>query len=224
MVLPTASSASVMWRALSGRAGHLGDAAGVVGDRAEGVHRQDVGGGHQHAHRRDGGAEDAGRERGVDARRSRRCEPRTNEATSARPIAIAVAAVVSKPTAVPMMMFVAGPVLRGLGDLLDRPPGAGGVVLGDVDEGDAGRRCRRGRRRRTSTSRRPSITFVVMNRPTTDRIGDDVVAVVQRRHRVLLPSSFAKNGTESRPTIVAMMPNERRTSGKMIHSMSPVTA
>ena len=27
---------------------------------------------------------------------------------------------------------------RRVGDLLHRPPGAGGVVLGDVDEGDAG--------------------------------------------------------------------------------------
>ena len=37
----------------------LGDAAGVVRDRAEGVHCQDVGGGHEHAHGRDGGPEDA---------------------------------------------------------------------------------------------------------------------------------------------------------------------
>ena len=37
----------------------LGDAAGVVGDRAEGVHGQDVGRGHEHAHGRDGRAEDA---------------------------------------------------------------------------------------------------------------------------------------------------------------------
>ena len=47
-------------------AAELGDAAGVVGDRAEGVHRQDVGRGHEHAHRRDGGPEDAA---DVDARR-----------------------------------------------------------------------------------------------------------------------------------------------------------
>ena len=39
------------------------------------------------------------------------CEPRTNEPTRARPMLMAVIAVVSKPTAVPMMMFVAGPVL-----------------------------------------------------------------------------------------------------------------
>jgi len=37
-------------------------------------------------------------------------EPSRNEAMSAVPIASAVRAVVSKPTAVPMMMLVAGPV------------------------------------------------------------------------------------------------------------------
>ena len=42
-----------------GLLGHLDDAAGVVGDRAERVHRQDVGRRHQHPHRRDRGAEDA---------------------------------------------------------------------------------------------------------------------------------------------------------------------
>ena len=36
------------------------------------------------------------------------------------PIVIAVTTVVSKPTAMPEMMFVAGPVLRRLGDLADR--------------------------------------------------------------------------------------------------------
>ena len=44
---------------LFGRLGELGDAAGVVGDRPEGVHRQDVGDRGQHAHRRDGRAEQA---------------------------------------------------------------------------------------------------------------------------------------------------------------------
>ena len=39
--------------------GHLDDAAGVVGDGAEGVHGQDVGGGREHAHGGDGGAVDA---------------------------------------------------------------------------------------------------------------------------------------------------------------------
>ncbi len=37
-------------------------------------------------------------------------EPRTKDATRAKPMAIAVAAVVSRPTAVPVMMLVAGPV------------------------------------------------------------------------------------------------------------------
>ena len=42
VVLPTASSSVRIW-APSGLdvAGHLGDALGVVGDRAEGVHRDD---------------------------------------------------------------------------------------------------------------------------------------------------------------------------------------
>ena len=48
----------------------LGDATGVVGDRAEGVHRQDVGGRHEHAHRRDGGAEDAADVRAAGARQA----------------------------------------------------------------------------------------------------------------------------------------------------------
>src|SRR5256885_10000980 len=37
----------------------LCDPAGVVSDRTERVHRQDVGGGHEHAHRGHGGPEDA---------------------------------------------------------------------------------------------------------------------------------------------------------------------
>ena len=39
------------------------------------------------------------------------CEPSQCDARSAMPIVIAVTAVVSKPTAVPLMMLVAGPVL-----------------------------------------------------------------------------------------------------------------
>ncbi len=39
------------------------------------------------------------------------CSPRAKEPTSAMPTVMAVTAVVSKPTAVPMMMFVAEPVL-----------------------------------------------------------------------------------------------------------------
>ena len=38
------------------------------------------------------------------------CEPSMKEPTSAMAIVMAVAAVVSRPTAVPMMMLVAGPV------------------------------------------------------------------------------------------------------------------
>ena len=78
----------------------LGDAAGVVRDRAEGVHCQDVGGGHEHAHGRDGGPEDAADVVAVGALQARLvAEPMAGEE-----------GVVSKPTAVPLMMFVAGPV------------------------------------------------------------------------------------------------------------------
>ena len=45
--------------------GHFDDTAGVVRDRSEGVHRQDVGGGHEHAHRGNRGAEDTGRDGGI---------------------------------------------------------------------------------------------------------------------------------------------------------------
>jgi hypothetical protein len=43
---------------LAADASHLDDAGGVIGDRAEGVHRQDEGTGHEHAHGCDRGAED----------------------------------------------------------------------------------------------------------------------------------------------------------------------
>jgi hypothetical protein len=59
VVLPTASSASVVLRTPSaGR--HFGDAAGIVGDRAEGVERHDHAGQRQHGGGRDGDAEQAG--------------------------------------------------------------------------------------------------------------------------------------------------------------------
>ncbi len=50
----------------------------------------------------------------------------------------AVTAVVSKPTAVPEMMFVAGPVLEASAISLTGRQPPDGVVLRDVDEGDAG--------------------------------------------------------------------------------------
>ena len=90
----------------------LGDAAGVVGDRPEGVHGQDVGRGHEHAHGRDGGAEDAADVVAVLVDQARPALPRVKLANSAMAMVIAVTAVVSKPTAVPLMMFVAGPVFE----------------------------------------------------------------------------------------------------------------
>ena len=99
---------------------------------------------------------------------------------SAMPIVIAVTTVVSKPTAVPEMMFVAGPVLRRLGDLRTGPERAGRVVLGDVDEGDARRQADdaggeevdpgREAARRRSGRRSFIITYVVIARPTADRM------------------------------------------------------
>ncbi len=60
VVLPTASSGSVMSRTSCGHVGHLGDAAGVVGDRAERVERDDQAGQRQLSHHRDADAVDAG--------------------------------------------------------------------------------------------------------------------------------------------------------------------
>jgi hypothetical protein len=56
VVLPTASSGSVMSRTLLGQLGHLGDAAGVVGDGAVGVERDHDAG---HAEHGGGGDRDA---------------------------------------------------------------------------------------------------------------------------------------------------------------------
>ena len=99
-----------MTSALRG-AGHLGDAAGVGDQSEEGIHGEDV------------QAADISMpivatavpktpllNPGTPAMSA--WEPRTKEITSARPMVMAVAAVVSYPTAVPMMMFVAGPVLE----------------------------------------------------------------------------------------------------------------
>ena len=120
-------------------AAEFGDAAGVVGDRAERVHGQDVGRRHEHAHRRDRGAEDAadvdaglgqqvglvaepvaGKQRDADRHRGhqRRLEADRGPADD-----------------------VGGRAGLGrLGDLADGSERAGGVELGDVDEGNA--RCK----------------------------------------------------------------------------------
>src|SRR3972149_2451720 len=55
----TLSRKALKSRKAARRAGHLDDAVGVVGDGAEGVHGQDVGGRHQHAHGGYGRPEDA---------------------------------------------------------------------------------------------------------------------------------------------------------------------
>ena len=154
----------------------LGDAAGVVGDRAERVHRQDVGGGHEHAHGRDGGPEDApdvlavgvddaglraepvaGEERDADRDRGR--EGRLEADRHARD-------------------DVGGRAGLGrLRDLPDRPERAGRVVLGDVHEGDARGEADDAGRRRTQTGKPDgalpfvwSITLVTRGAPAADRI------------------------------------------------------
>ncbi len=53
VVLPTASSGSVTLRTSSRQVRHLGDAAGVVGDRPEGVERHDQPGQRELRHHRD---------------------------------------------------------------------------------------------------------------------------------------------------------------------------
>jgi hypothetical protein len=60
VVLPTASSASVDLAHFLRQAGHFGDAAGIVGDRAEGVERHDHAGQRQHRGGGDRDAEQAG--------------------------------------------------------------------------------------------------------------------------------------------------------------------
>ena len=79
VVLPTASSGSVT--ALFGQVRHLGDAAGVVGDRPERVERHDQPGERQLRHHRHADAVDAGQlvgdedaERQQDRRRGRGLE------------------------------------------------------------------------------------------------------------------------------------------------------
>ncbi len=104
---------------------------------------------------------------------------------SAVPMASAVAAVVSKPTAVPMMMFVAGPVREASAISWTGRQAAGRVVLRDVDEGDAGEDAD------DAAAEEPVPGVAQQDLGGDDQADDgqdrdDVVAVVQRRHRVLV--------------------------------------
>ena len=188
-------------------AAELGDAAGVVGDRAEGVHRQDVGRGHEHAHRRDGGAEDAADVLALGVRRGRPATPSQWLAQSAMPIVIAVTKVVSKPTAMPEMMFVAGPVLDASAISRTGPERAGGVVLGDVDEGDAGREAddagaeeadprRAGRWRRCAARVHHHVGRDEQADDRQDR--GDPVAAVEHVHRVLVLAAADEEDRDDR--------------------------
>jgi len=88
-----------------------------------------------HAHRRDGGTEDATRRR-----RGRSGEPSQLLARSAAPTSVkgrgGQRSFRSRPPC-PEMMFVPGPVLEASANLPHGAEVAGGVVLGDIDEGDA---------------------------------------------------------------------------------------
>ena len=124
---------------LFGRLGELCDATGVVGDRPEGVHRQDVGHRGQHAHGRDRGAEQTwidvargqgrGQRRGLGAKEIRQTQ---GDRDDDRRDAGALEADGKARDDVGR-----GARQRGASKLLHRPPVAGGVVLGDVHEGDA---------------------------------------------------------------------------------------
>ena len=160
-------------------AGHLVDAVGVIGDRAEGIHGKDVRAGHQHAHGGDGRAEGAG------ARRRRSCcaEP-DRPAAGQTPMTMAVAKVVSKPTATPMTILVAGPVLEASAMILDRLVARFGVVLGNEDDDDAGDDTDHARRRRATSC--PSMT-VDGNGQADDGQGDGYeVAAVEGVHGILV--------------------------------------
>ena len=119
MVLPTASSASVVCAHFRRQARHLGDAAGVVGDRAEGVERHDDAGQRQHGGHGDGDAEQARQVVGDDdagdddQRRQGGGFQRHGEALDD-------------------VGAVAGD--RGLGDRLHRAEVGAGVVFGDHDD------------------------------------------------------------------------------------------
>ena len=113
-------------------------ALSVIGPKR--VHGQDVGGGHQHAHGGDGGAVDPGgaEEPGVD--RKDVLDPLADviRGESAAAITSAAAPVVSKPTEMPEMMLVAGPVRDCLHDLLHGTVATARVVLRDPDEDEGG--------------------------------------------------------------------------------------
>src|SRR6478735_1685066 len=115
----------------------LGDAAGVIRDRAEGVHGQDVGSGHQHAHRRDGGPEDAADVgAGIRQQVRLRAEPEAGEQGDGDGDRGHSGGLEADGRARDDVGGRAG--LRRFGDVTHRTVGAGRVVLGDVDEGDAG--------------------------------------------------------------------------------------
>ena len=141
------------------------------------------------------------------------------------PIVIAVTNVVSKPTAMPEMMFVAGPVLDASAISRTGPERAGGVVLRDVDERDARREAHEPGDEEVAprSGCRPApvcvpvdiITLVVMARPTTDR---SVVTQYPRLRMFIGFSSSRPRMKNATAMIVARSPKARTTSGKKIQA------
>ena len=48
-----------MSRTESALPAHFGDTTSIIGNRAKGIHGENIGAAHQHSHRRDGGSENA---------------------------------------------------------------------------------------------------------------------------------------------------------------------
>ncbi len=123
------------------------------------------------------------------------CSPSQWLTNSAIEMAIAVTAVVSKPTAVPAMMLVGGTGLRRLRDLADRAEAAGGVVLGDVDEGDARHEAHDAGEEEVHPGRQAAVAGRAAGvhhhvgrdrKPDHGQQGRDPVAAVEHVHRVLV--------------------------------------
>ena len=115
----------------------LGDPSRVVGDRSKGIHGQDEGGGHQHAHGRDRRTEDAADVRAglwIDEIRLL-AEPVAGEERDADGDRGQRGGLKADRDAGDDVGRRAG--LAGLGDLAHRTVRAGGVVLGQVHEGNA---------------------------------------------------------------------------------------
>src|SRR3990170_3506462 len=172
-------------------AGHLRDAAGVIGDRPEGVHREDVGSGHEHAHGGDGGSEHAAAEGrhpfdtgfGAEYEGANQGEADGDGGSRRRLEADGGAGddIGGRSRA------------GGFGDLADGAPGTGGVVLRDVDEGDAGADADKPAEEEPVPGV-PHHHLGGYEQPGHGQQRDEVVAVVQGRHRVAAGLAAGEEG------------------------------